>query len=1238
MVDRQTDFANRFNEILGNKVGKPLTTQKANITAKNNISGFNLRSVDKHISDSAKKANQANKSSSTKSKTSVVDELAKQQYLKERAAELQKEAEDQPWYKDVLGTVLHGLDALDTPRAFVTSGVKELTDSIYGSRVGEWLDNAMGTSKEERQANLDRMGTGSWKDFVDQGWSNIGFGDVWQDVGSPDHTKNKWVNRAVGFAGDIAMDPFTYVGVKAATGAASGLAKSIGVQYSDDAVRRAASAVDKANKLQTAAGKAKAASQAVARKKADDALAEAERLMQPVRAKYKVQVPTNEFTTDYVRMGPQGQDAFKASLNVALDDAGRPWAGILDNPLDREAASTVQRVRLIEDVEKGALQPQDFIDEYRKITPRSKVLGMLDQGAINLDEAVSRISAFKPQITPEVEKLAKAPLASIQEVAQEQLDKVAYDILGGGLKGKTIGTPREIIPAMANKVTEEFKSIRLYEVNKQISQFRRHADDLLAGGKGKLTAKQIATLRQNQEFETWFKGYIGKISKNGANDPVVVKRAMAAGDEALARRIEDELMSFHAKLMDSLEGSINRTPIIKMFGKDVMPLPRLGTVGRKAGDAWNATKFGESFNKAFKYSSNFPGYTTLLGNKSKSLGIREYETFKTAVAAKVKELAITPVEAKQLQRNLENGVRGSGRMADAYDWIRLQYDEMYHGEIKSGIREVSRSKRVDNYAYAHIYSKHSKAKINEVMAQRSSSAQKLGKLDGFTSNELRSMGHKVESDAFMNLLYRKMKSQRQMTRAYFYRDLAMHYGIKGTNITPEEAQRRGIREIMDNKKDFIATEMKTTLKDGESIYMDSAMHDVYKKFENLQHNADEVIRTLDYVTRKFKTWNTIYFPGYHVRNMIGDIFMGTLDGVKTSDYATVMKNWFKRSTSTINVGGQTTQYDRLFEAFERNLSSGTYVDAELSKGLNRVATIPGTVRKLSEGREDFGRFVHFYRAMDDEYGALLKKGVSKDKAWDEAIVKSMARVNQFKFDYAALTASEMKYMRRGIPFYTYARKAVPTLLESLMMQPKYLVTLNRWQNQLESRYDTAQLPDWMRELGYMKMTDGFGMANDLLPTATLEGALENPASKVNPLAQIPFELATGTDLFSGKPVDGWKDVLMNKWRGFNLYNPTENEGMLERTDKPVVEKVARLAGIPLAKIDDVESQQALTEARAKIQDKIEAWNSKMDKKGYAVYLSDRNDGMSIRIKDKTTGAVIWEGETLAEAKKAVEDL
>jgi hypothetical protein len=76
------------------------------------------------------------------------------------------------------------LTAIDTPRRAIISGIREVTDLL--------------DSDPETKA--------SFGDFVEQ------TKDPTYGVGSafPDPTGNKWVDRLIGFAGDVALDPITY--------------------------------------------------------------------------------------------------------------------------------------------------------------------------------------------------------------------------------------------------------------------------------------------------------------------------------------------------------------------------------------------------------------------------------------------------------------------------------------------------------------------------------------------------------------------------------------------------------------------------------------------------------------------------------------------------------------------------------------------------------------------------------------------------------------------------------------------------------------------------------------------------------------------------------------------------------------------------------------------------------------------------------------------------------------------
>ena len=76
------------------------------------------------------------------------------------------------------------LSVIDLPRALVTSTAKEITDAFQGENF-------------------------SFSDWKNQIQNHYGFGDFIRDENI---NLGKWGNRALGFIGDVALDPLTYAG------------------------------------------------------------------------------------------------------------------------------------------------------------------------------------------------------------------------------------------------------------------------------------------------------------------------------------------------------------------------------------------------------------------------------------------------------------------------------------------------------------------------------------------------------------------------------------------------------------------------------------------------------------------------------------------------------------------------------------------------------------------------------------------------------------------------------------------------------------------------------------------------------------------------------------------------------------------------------------------------------------------------------------------------------------------
>ena len=95
----------------------------------------------------------------------------------------------------LLGTLGNVLEIIDTPRAALTSTIKESVDFLQGEGF-------------------------SGRDWMRQTGGNYGFGDLIRDEGG---TGTVWGDRIIGFVGDIALDPATYLTFGASAAGKAGM-------------------------------------------------------------------------------------------------------------------------------------------------------------------------------------------------------------------------------------------------------------------------------------------------------------------------------------------------------------------------------------------------------------------------------------------------------------------------------------------------------------------------------------------------------------------------------------------------------------------------------------------------------------------------------------------------------------------------------------------------------------------------------------------------------------------------------------------------------------------------------------------------------------------------------------------------------------------------------------------------------------------------------------------------------
>jgi hypothetical protein len=132
----------------------------------------------------------------------------------------------------------------------------------------------------------------------------------------------------------------------------------------------------------------------------------------------------------------------------------------------------------------------------------------------------------------------------------------------------------------------------------------------------------------------------------------------------------------------------------------------------------------------------------------------------------------------------------------------------------------------------------------------------------------------------------------------------------------------------------------------------------------------------------------------------------------------------------------------------------------------------------------------------------------------------------------------------AFPFYTYTRKALPTLLEQMYINPHLFSTANRFMQYRDGsaadNFNFLNISNWMRDMGFANLTDEeepLMLTGDILPTNALDilssnsipEASQDLLQNLSPMMLAPIELGMGREAFNNQPIeDGTLNYLEGK--------------------------------------------------------------------------------------------------------------
>ena len=690
------------------------------------------------------------------------------------------------------------------------------------------------------------------------------------------------------------------------------------------------------------------------------------------------------------------------------------------------------------------------------------------------------------------------------------------------------------------------------------------------------------------------------------------------------------------ELYKAVENPTTRTLGIRLgrgAKSKVVPVPVIGRAYAMANDALGKLP-GVKGASSFIYEKAFPSVFAGKISRASAYGVRGADNFMRDLERVAK--GFSKDEAKQLfdalgdhTANFSGALSSKGAsMDDALDWLRTKRDERYIEEMREGARtadkpsgtRVMHKEHDPNYQYLHLKggTKTERQRFRENRAKQWEKHLNYGDYDiaGARAEGLRPVDNAFEA---MQLHY--MDSANKITKAYLWQDIAANYGITPnattTGISSTEMTARKLKEVEYSK---LSAAFKQATKDtGGKFYIPDEMYAMADEFEHMMDwstaKMGRLGRSFSKVINQFKIWTTLPYPGFHVRNFMGDTAMGMLDGVPPTRYTETMRKFAAskagRAANYKIIPGVDMSFNALLKQFKEEANS-SYLKMDVgltsTKTAGRIAGIGrkvGDVAKdFSDNRELLPRFTHYAHALREEAKALWNSGVrDTDVIMAQARDAALWRVNHYKFDYNALMPWERQLKSLAFPFYTYTRKAIPALIEQMFINPHYFQMANRFMMNNDGSsadaFNYMNMPQWIRDLGFGVVTDEANplvMTGEILPTNVLDVLSSNSLkeagmdllSTMNPVMQAPIEQAMGRTLFNDQPIEGGIfDYAMSKipFAGDIQSRFSNVPGMPGTSDNPVTgggwswdkfisDRLLGL-GIPLRRVTEGQQEQQM---------------------------------------------------------------
>ena len=368
------------------------------------------------------------------------------------------------------------------------------------------------------------------------------------------------------------------------------------------------------------------------------------------------------------------------------------------------------------------------------------------------------------------------------------------------------------------------------------------------------------------------------------------------------------------------------------------------------------------------------------------------------------------------------------------------------------------------------------------------------------------------------------------------------------NALKDESLQKNLKETMWSKKaeqyngaiDY--TEL--TWEDFEKINMstknvpvyaiDSVTYDAYQKAmtEQFTKDKDNFLKVYDKFTNVWKKMATTSV-GFHVRNAFGNAFQMYLDvgaealnpkwlqianevgkdsaevlfkSVDGVEYTGKMVNDLFKQVGLDDVTQLSTEFNK---ARKGNITIDELINGVTKPKTNPIEAIFNTSQKVGDNIEKL--------AKRQQFSILLERGYSP--------LEAKAHVDKFLFDYSDLTDFETDFMKRIIPFYTFAKKNMELQIDTLLHNPTPVKNARRILDNQRKVNVSKEEEQLIKDNDKDKIITDFGGKKRTISTNLPWIQDVNPLGSLNPIIKTPLEMATNKNFTFGNEIENYEGQM-----------------------------------------------------------------------------------------------------------------